>query len=120
MTHQHFLTLNEFQHKFRQIIVCKNKSYNVKTQVIIAAIGKDLENCKFHVFYDNIVYNFGTVLEAFEAAFQIHHVFNLSYQAQAINFWEFIEYFFYEMQLKIGTTQASITKHADEIKNFEI
>ena len=119
MTHQHFLTLNEFQQKFRETIVCKNKSYNVKTQVIIAAIGKDIENCKYHVFYDNIIYNFNSVLEAFEVAFQVHHVFNLSYQAQATNFWDFIQYYFYEMKLSTGNTQSSIAKHAEEIKEFK-
>ena len=117
---QHFLTVNEFQQKFREEIINKNKLFNIKTQVLLAAIGKDLDTSKFHVFYDNIAYNFDSILEAFEIAFQIHIVFDLKYQAQATNFWHFIQYFFYDLPLPKGSTELSIKNIADEIKNYKI
>ena len=119
LTIQHFLTVNEFQQKFRENIINKNKLFNIKTQVLLAAIGKEIDTSKFHVFYDNIAYNFDSILEAFEVAFQIHVVFDLKYQAQAINFWQFIQYYFYDLPLPRGSTQLSIKTIAEEIKQYQ-
>ena len=119
LTIQHFSTLNEYQQKFRENIVNKNKSYNIRTQVLLAAIGKEINTSNFFVFYDNISYRFDSILEAFEVAMQIHIVFDLKYQAQSQNFWHFIQYYFYDIPLFKGSTESSITKSVDEIKTFE-
>ena len=118
VTMQHFLTLNEFQSEFREHIMDRNRVHRIKTQVMLAAIGETLEKSKFYVLYDNIVYVFDSILEAYECAFQVHVVFNLKYQAQAQHFWEFIQYYFYELPIeKPGTIQKSIMKHANQIKS---
>ena len=113
----HFLTVNEFQKEFRKNLIEKNRKHKIRTQVLLAAIGENLETCNFYVFYDNIIYIFDSILEAYECAFQVHVVFNLAYQVQAQHFWEFIQYYFYDLPIeKAGTTQKSIMKHADQIK----
>ena len=117
LTMNHYLTVNEFQTKFREDVIEKNRKHRIKTQVMLAAIGEDIEKCKFYVFYDNIIYIFDSILEAYECAFQVHFVFNLTYQAQALLFWQFIQYYFYDLPIeKPGSTQKSIMKHADQIK----
>ena len=116
-TMKHFETLEEFKSEFREHIKKRNTMHRIKTQVMLAAIGESLEESKFYVFYDNIVYDFDSILEAYECAFQVYAVFNLKYQAQAQHFWEFIQYYFYDMPIeRPGTLQKSIMKHADQIK----
>ena len=114
------MTLNEYQQKFRENIVNKNKKFNIRTQVLLSAIGKEINTSKFFVFYDNIAYQFDSILEAFEVAFQTHIVFDLKYQAQSQNFWYFIQYYFYGLPLPKGLTESSILNTVNEIKNFEI
>ena len=118
LTMQHFLTVNEFQIEFREKIIQKNKQFNIRTQVLMAAIGPNLEESLFYVFYDNIVYKFQSILEAYDCAFKIHIVFNLKYQAQCQHFWEFIQCYFYGIPLTSpGIRQKSIMKHADALKS---
>ena len=115
---KHFLSVNEFQIEFREKVIEKNKQFSVRTQVLLAAIGPNIEESIFYVFYDNIVYKFESILAAYECAFQVHIVFNLKYQAQSQHFWEFIQYYFYDIPITSpGTRQKSLMKHADSIKS---
>lgn len=114
------MTLQEFQTDFRAKIIEKNRRFRLKTQVLLAAIGENLDTSRFYVLYDNIIYTFESIFEAFECAFQVHYVFNLKYQAQSQHFWEFIQFYFYEIELEVGTAQNCIKNHANNIKNFRV
>ena len=115
---QHFLSVEEYQREFREKMILENKKFCLRTQILLAAIGPSIENSKFYVFYENFTYSFESILEAFEFAFQLHIVFNLSYQAQAQHFWYFIQYYFYDIPISTpGMKQKQIMKHADIIKS---
>ena len=69
----------------------KNKEYNISTNLFITAVGPSLNEAKFQVTYDQIIYIFTDILQALECGFKIIMVFNLSYQIQCSSFWQLLQ-----------------------------
>ena len=96
-------------------LIAKNKEYKIPTNVLIGCIENDENPRQYIVIFDEIRYSFETVLEALECAVAIHFVFSIKYQSQSINFWKFIQGFFYSMPLEAPTN--SHTK--DMVKKYK-
>lgn len=63
-------------------------------QPFIYAIGSPLQPKNIGLFFDDIRYQFKTVLKAVDILFQIFYVFNLEFPLQCKIFYSFIELFF--------------------------
>ncbi|XP_067620466.1 uncharacterized protein [Eurosta solidaginis] len=85
-----------------------NKLDNLKTslyargetlQPLIIAIGSDLSDCKFYVYYDDIKYELPSFLSALDICFKTFHVLHLKYPQDSIEFWTFVQRYFYSIEL---------------------
>lgn len=72
----------------------KYNEFGLSRQPIVVVIGR-----VYYVAYESILYKFDRVLNAMSTAFKLHHVFNLKYQAQSILVWEFIQTYFFEINI---------------------
>lgn len=69
-------------------------------QPFILCVGnKDLKSFEnFLVYLDGISFQFPTFLRAVDICFKCFHLFNLEYPPACIQFWQFIESYFYQIQ----------------------
>ena len=100
-------------------MIKKNSEYKIATNVILAAVGENLDSCKFYVTFDEISYPFDTIIKAVEIAFKIHFVFQLEYQRQSQNFWQLLQQIFYaNLSVENEYFVVEITHHAEKIRKM--
>ena len=93
----------------------KNKEYNISTNLFITAVGPSLNESKFQVTYDQIIYIFTDILQALECAFKIIMNFNLSYQLQCSNFWQLLQGCLSDIDI-VDKCSPVIRKHIENIR----
>ncbi|XP_036346998.1 uncharacterized protein LOC118756334 [Rhagoletis pomonella] len=77
-------------------------------QPLIIAIGSDLSNCKFYVYYDDIKYELPSFLSALDICFKTFHVLHLKYPQDSIEFWTFVQRYFYSIELTEDKTSQNV------------
>ena len=103
----------------RKCLIKKNIEYKLATNVVLAAVGDNLNICKFYVTFDEITYPFDTIIKAVEMAFKIHFVFQLEYQRQTQNFWQLLQHIFYpDLPVTEEYCIPEIKRHAENIKKL--
>jgi len=104
----HVNVINDLERKienYRNILINRSETL----QPIIIAIGDDLFNIKeFVVFYDNIKYSFTNFISAFDCCFKICHVLNLHYPKDSLNFWMFVQKYFYDLESSHDNVTAGV------------
>lgn len=70
-------------------------------QPFLMVVGKHLKNInKIFVYFDEVKFEFNSVVRAVDVCFKIYHVLNLEYPKPSTTFWTFIENFFYKFKAK--------------------
>lgn len=79
----------------------------------------DLSNIKkISVYFDDLVYQFLSILDAIDLLFKIFYVFNLQYPEESEIFYNFIQNIFYEIPTNKEFMKVSTVKN--EILNIKI
>ena len=102
-----------------QTLEKKNDDYEIPNQVRLAAIGPTIDESIYYVEYQDISFNFKSILEAFEFALQIHILFHIEYQKQSHYFWQLLQNCFYNREIPNSGTlkEINISNFVAEIKN---
>lgn len=69
-------------------------------QPIIIAVGYNLCDAKFYVYFDEIKYEMPCFLSAFDTCFKTFHVLHLKYPSDSLEFWLFVQKYFYSINLE--------------------
>lgn len=68
------------------------------------------------VYFDGIKFKFFSILQAIDTCFKIFHLFNLEYPAASSLVWQFIQKYFYKMNLISDKNHPSITYLISQMK----
>lgn len=102
----HVTTINDIGNQLQ-----KRKSNLLErneTLQCLVAVGKDIKNAKYFVYFDENKYEFENFLGAPDTCFKVFHVLNLEYPKDSIEFWTFIEKYFYNIELSSSKISSNI------------
>lgn len=85
----------------------KYLEYRISCQPFVFMLEGNNEQTTYYCTYDNIIYKFVNLKTAITCAFKIHYVFNLEYQIECKTVWQFLQLYFFEINLDIGSTALS-------------
>lgn len=99
-------------HKERKDIY---KLHNISFQPAIFVIENENERNSYYTIYDNIIYKFNSIVHALSTCFKTIFVLNLEYQLECKQIWEFIQIYFFEIELK--TISSSLSSLLSNLNN---
>ena len=96
-------------------MIGKNKKFGLSTNLYMSMVGNSMSESQIQVTFDEITYTFDDLLHAMDCAFKVIMVFRLSYQPQAINFWQLLQGCFSDIPLD-GQVPIAVREHINQIK----
>ncbi|XP_036347385.1 uncharacterized protein LOC118756744 [Rhagoletis pomonella] len=95
----HVITANDVENSLEKL---KSSLYDrgETLQPIVIAVGYNLSDSKFYVYFDEIKYEMPCCLSAFHTCFKVFHVLNLKYPGDSLEYWMFVQKYFYCVHLK--------------------
>lgn len=84
----------------------KMKGIPIQPRLLI--VGQLTDIREIYVYFDGIKYAFLNILHAADTCFKLFFIFNLKYPDEAIQFYKFIQFYFYNIEGNQNTKIASI------------
>lgn len=79
-------------------------SFGISYQPRTVILTDDNNRIQYYSVYQDIYYKFDTLAHALSSTFKLHYVFNLEYQVECAQVWQFIQEYFFEIK---STTKSS-------------
>lgn len=85
-------------------------------QPLIVAVGYNICDATFYVYYDEIKYKLPSFLTSLNTCFKIFQVLNLKYPRDCTEVWTFIQRYFYCIKLKEDQISPNILCLINDLK----
>jgi hypothetical protein len=97
----------------------RRQKFGLPPQPLIIVVKSLLEAEQYIIKFDDINYEFSSILLCFDVLFKLFFVFNLQYPEEAKNFFVFIQKLFYQMNLSSDPVCSKISSQLSQFENAE-
>ena len=111
----HAVTVNDVQNRLEQLKTSLFKRGET-LQPLIIAVGFNISEVTFYVYYDKIKYKLPSFLTSLDTCFKIFQVLNLKYPRDCSEVWTFIQRYFYGINLKEDQISPNILCLINDLK----
>lgn len=111
----HAVTVNDVQNQLEQYKTALFKRGET-LQPLIIAVGLNISDATFYVYYDEIKYKLPSFLTSLDTCFKIFHVLNLKYPCDCTEVWYFVQRYFYCIKRKEDQISPNILCLINDLK----